>query len=123
MLPVQRGAAPPRDLPGQLHRPGDRVQQGTHRGRLTGVPGVGVDRIPGTGTIQPDRVEAGELHAEAVIGYRVAAGGDPVQARSQVRGDVADEDHRLAQCAGRRDQPPEPPAPVGRGRIAGVSPG
>ena len=128
VLPVQRREAVPGHRSGHPDRSGpgirgDRVQQGSHRRRMAGIPRAGVERVARPGTGQPDRVEPGQLHAEPLVGHRVAAGGDPVEARCQVRGDVPDEDHRLAQRPGRRDQPPEPPAAVGRGRITRVGPG
>ena len=126
VLPVQRRAPAPGDIAGHLHRPGrcgKRVQQGTDRGRLAGVPQAGEDRVGRALGGQLDRVEPAQLHAEAVLGYRVAAGCHPVQAGRQVRGDVADEDHGLAERARRRDQAPEPASAVGRGRVAGVGPG
>ena len=128
VLPVQRRKAVPGHRSGHPDRSGpgvrgDRVQQGPHRRRLARIPRACVDRVAGPGPGQPDRVEPGQLHAEPVVGHRVAAGGDPVETGCQVRRDVPDEDHRLAQRPGRRDQPPEPPAAVGRGRITRVGPG
>ena len=111
VLPVQRREAVPGHRSGHPDRSrpgirGDRVQQGPHRRRLARIPRAGVDRVARPGSGQPDRVEPGQLDAEPLVGHRVAAGGDPVQARRQVRGNVPDEDHRLAQRAGRSDQPP-----------------
>jgi hypothetical protein len=119
-VPGHRSGHPDRSGPGVR---GDRVQQGPHRRGLARIPRTCVDRVAGPGPGPPDRVEPGQLHAEPVVGYRVAAGGDPVETGCQVRRDVPDEDHRLAQRPGRRDQPPEPPAAVGRSRITRVGPG
>ncbi len=91
VLPVQRREAVPGHRSGHPDRSGpgirgDRVQQGPQRRRLAGIPRAGVDRVARPGTGQPDRVEPGQLHAEPLVGHRVAAGGDPVEARCQVRG-------------------------------------